>query len=37
MSEGHKFVENDASIIDQRDQAQKDMENPYFMAQDEKD
>lgn len=32
MAEGKKFVETDKSIVEKREQAQKDLENPYFMA-----
>ena len=37
MSEGGKFIEKDQAIIQIREQAKKELENPYFMAQDEKD
>lgn len=37
MSNGNKFVENDPTVVKKREQAQKDMENPYFMATEDKD
>ena len=35
MSQGKKFVDIDASIVKKREEAQKDIENPYFLATNE--
>ena len=37
MSQGKKFVEQDLNIVKKREEAQKDLENPYFLATDEND
>ena len=37
MSQGKKLIDIDESIVKKREEAQKDIENPYFLATDEND